>query len=163
MRRLAAIAVTVCVVLAAVAVLRLRPASKLILHVPAGFTGSFILVEDPSGVSLSREWGHVKIDVPPSRIVRVRSLTPLEQDWKSIVAIGEDGTIVPFEIETTGARGAAQALRRLRYLREYLGGQNVVTCEFWIGKANDDVASEFQALRRRRLVSPPASAPNGRG
>lgn len=132
----------------------MRPPKKLAFQVPAGFSGPFVLVEDPVGGRPVGEWGRLDVTVPPSGIVRVQSFDFLTKEWASIAAVRPDGTVFPFDDQTGRVQPSQVALRGGRFLRESVGGKDVATFEFYVGKADQDFPFDFQSLRRRHVAEP---------
>ena len=71
-----------CMLLGVVVVLYFQQAYEIHFVLPEGFRGGFAIIEDKNGTDLTVKRGAYFVTVPPSRLVRVRSLRPF-QNWHS--------------------------------------------------------------------------------
>ena len=138
-----------------------RPPTRLLFRVPDDFSGPFILLEDPAGLTLKRKWGRIVVSVPPSRVVRVQSPDPIDSEWRTIAAIRHDGTMLPYDGLPMSLDLTKPALRGFRFHRESNLGRDLQSFEFWIGAEADVRMMDFDALRRPKLGPPPTDATDG--
>jgi len=125
----------------------LRPATTLVFQLPTGFTGPFILVEDPVGVPLRASQGSITVRVPSSRIAVVRSFDPLLKDWSRIIAITPEREFSYLDDQSAREQPQQFALRGFRFLRESDGRNEIRTFEFCLSRSEHDVPGQFQRLR----------------
>jgi hypothetical protein len=60
---------------------------------PAGFRGGFIIVEDSDGKDVRKSSGVVVVDVPPTRVVKVKSFAPFRPFHTESFQFGKDGPL----------------------------------------------------------------------
>ncbi len=148
------LAATIVATASAIALLwlYLRHASLLVVEVPSGFSGPFIVIEDPDAPAIRRAWGRVELTVDASRVIRVRSIEPLLNEWQSIIAVSPVRTYQFVDDATGRAKPQLAALRGFRFLREQVGSAQVSSFELAIGTTQDDIHADYHKLRQRAVV-----------
>jgi hypothetical protein len=87
-KEIAVVVVAVCVVATLYGLKFFACIEPGILFVmPAKFEGAFVVVEDPHGAQLECIKGTFTVDVPPSRVLRVKSFEPFERMHREFLSI----------------------------------------------------------------------------
>src|SRR4051794_24178178 len=86
-----AFAATVLGIAGVAAVVRIAGIHQLRFVVSRDFSGPFIVAADPGARPTYVGVMRVTLVVPPSRIVRVKSIESFAREWRSISAVSEDG------------------------------------------------------------------------
>jgi hypothetical protein len=94
-KEIAVVVVTVCVLVAAYSMKFLMPCAEpeIVFAFPERFEGGFVVIEDDDAAALECASGVFTVDVPPSRVVRVKSFEAFTRMHREFLSMrNADGT-----------------------------------------------------------------------